>query len=103
MNFNSVFHKKGLPPMTPLRNVGPTTQVWLSSIGITSLEELRALGVAETYLRLKAAYPKRVSLNALWGLEGAINERDWRDIPEGRKQELRRLVEQAQAQHPTAE
>lgn len=78
--------------MTKLRGLGEKTCERLRLIGIESLEEMQALGVVETYLLLKAAFPEKVSLNALWALEGALNDRDWREIPAERKAELRRLV-----------
>lgn len=75
-----------------LKNIGPTTRAWLHEIGVDTEDDLRALGVAETWLRLKARFPDRVSLNALYGLEGALSGVPWNQLPEEVKQELRRQV-----------
>jgi hypothetical protein len=39
---------------------------------IERLENIERLGLIEVYERLKLAYPKKVSLNARWGLQGRI-------------------------------
>ncbi len=62
-----------------LRNLGPKTREWLAAIGVRTHRELARLGAIETYLRLQEAGCK-VSLNALWALEGALQDRDWKDI-----------------------
>lgn len=72
--------------------IGPKTKAWLESIGIYTVADLQATGVVETYLKLKAAFPNQVTLNALWGLEGVANNRHWQDIPEERKAELRQAI-----------
>jgi DNA transformation protein len=80
--------------LTDVRGIGPTTAEWLNEIGIHSFEEIQALGAMETYKRLKSAFPKFVTLNALWGLEAALNDIDWRDITPERKVELRKMIEE---------
>jgi DNA transformation protein len=77
------------------KNIGKITRERLHSIGIRDLEDLRQVGVVETYRLLKAAYRERVTLNALWGLEAALLGIDWRAIPEGRKAELRAELEKS--------
>ncbi|MCI0714579.1 MAG: TfoX/Sxy family protein [Chloroflexi bacterium] len=79
--------------LTDVRGIGPTTTEWLNEIGIHTLEDIQALGAVETYKRLKRAFPKFVTLNALWGLEAVLNDMDWRDISPERKAELRKLIE----------
>jgi DNA transformation protein len=75
--------------MEKIRNLGPKTQTLLAAIGIHTRQDLQALGAVEVYRRLKAAFPERVSLNALYSLEAALVDLDWRDLPPGRKAELR--------------
>lgn len=72
-----------------LGSLGPKTSAWLRGVGIGTLAELERLGAAEAYRRLQAAYPERVSLNALWGIQAAIMEIDWRDLPEDIKNQLK--------------
>ncbi|MBZ0299577.1 MAG: TfoX/Sxy family protein [Anaerolineae bacterium] len=85
-----------MPPSAPLKNIGPKTTSWLEAVGIHTLEDLEAVGVVEAYLRLKAAFPDRVSLNALWGLQGAVMEIPWNQIPEDIKQDILNQVNAAQ-------
>lgn len=79
--------------LSNLPNLGKASQQWLKEIGITTVEELRASGVIDTYIRLKLRYPDKITLNMLYGLYGAIHELDWRDIPPEVKAELRAEVE----------
>ena len=55
-----------------MKNMGPKSSEWLASVGIHSLDDVAALGVVEAYKRVKAAYPDKVSLNLLYGLQAAL-------------------------------
>ncbi len=79
--------------MTPLKNIGPKSRVWLHDIGIDTLEELEALGAVETYRRLKLARPAEVSLNMLWALQGALLNIRWNALPPDMKATLKSQVE----------
>ena len=74
-------------------NLGPTTSGWLHDIGIHTVNDIEALGVVETYKRLKEAFPHRVSLNALYGLQAAVMNISWLDLTPDLKQQLRDQVE----------
>lgn len=74
---------------SPLRNIGEQTLSRLHEIGIFTRTDIARLGVVETYRRLKRTFPKHVTLNALWGLEPALLDIDWRAIPNERKDELK--------------
>lgn len=76
---------------TPLKGLGTASRTLLASVGIETAADLRALGAVEAYRRVKAAHPKRVSLNLLWALEGALSGRDWRVV--ARDDRLRLLLE----------
>jgi len=52
------------------------------------LDDLERIGVVETYLRLRKARPHQVTLNALWGLQGALLDLPWNELPAGLKQKL---------------
>ncbi|WP_168210942.1 TfoX/Sxy family DNA transformation protein [Persicimonas caeni] len=73
------------------RNLGPRSAEMLADAGLLDLQEVRDLGAAECFRRVRMVHPK-VSLNLLWALEGAVTDRDWRDIDDRRKRELRRAV-----------
>jgi len=74
--------------MECLRNIGPKSAALLRAAGIDSVENLREIGAVAAYRRLKFVEPRRVSLNMLWALQGALTDRDWRDIPPAEKARL---------------
>jgi DNA transformation protein and related proteins len=83
--------------MTPpdrLRNLGAKSSQWLAAVGIHTQEDLMAIGAVDAYLRVRAAFPDRVSLNLLWALEGALLGLPWTEIPPELKDDLRRQVEE---------
>lgn len=73
-----------------MKNLGPRSRQWLAELGIYTLRDLRQVGSITTYRMLKERYPKRVSLNLLWGLEAAIRDIDWRELSETDKEELKK-------------
>jgi len=75
-----------------MRNIGPKSSEWLASVGIHSLEDVAELGVVETYLRVKAAHPEKVSLNMLYGLQAALFDIPWTELPLDIKNELKKQV-----------
>lgn len=70
-----------------LRNLGPKSTEWLASIGITTIEQLRARDPFEVYAELKAALPG-VSLSMLYALIGAVEDLDWQVVMRERKSEI---------------
>jgi DNA transformation protein len=80
-------------PIGSLPNIGPTTAGWLESIGIRTEDDLAKLGAVKAYRRLKAAHPKRVTLNALYAMHGALLGIPWNVLPEEMKDELKRQIE----------
>ena len=77
-----------------LRNIGPKTAKWLRNINISTLDELEEAGALNTFRRLKARFPRKVTLNALWGLQAALLDLPWQEIPAEIKQTLLRQLEQ---------
>ena len=75
-----------------MKNIGPKSRAWLASVGVHSLEDVEELGAVETYLRVKAAYPEKVSLNMLYGLQAALLDIPWNMLPNNIKEELKRQV-----------
>jgi DNA transformation protein and related proteins len=76
-----------------LSNIGPKTARWLESIGVKTLEDIETLGVIEVYERLKLAYSQKVSLNALWALQGAVLDMPWNQLPESMKETLKQQLQ----------
>jgi DNA transformation protein len=75
-----------------LKNLGPKSRLWLAEVGIYTIRDLRNAGSITTYKMLKERYPKKVSLNLLWGLEAAIRDIDWRELTEADKDELKKRL-----------
>jgi DNA transformation protein len=72
-----------------MKNMGPKSSQWLASVGIYSLDDVAGLGVVETYRRVKAAYPEKVTLNMLYGLQAALLDIPWNELPVDIKAQLR--------------
>lgn len=75
-----------------LRNLGSKTEAMLREVGIETVHNLRALGAEEAWHRLRFRFGKRVTVLALYALEGALTDRDWRHLPEARRAELKALA-----------
>lgn len=78
------------PAPASWRNLGPKSTAMLASIGVHSLAELAAMGAVNAFVALKQS-GKAVSLNLLWGMEGALSDRHWRAV--ARDDRLRLLME----------
>ena len=76
-----------------MRNIGPKSSEWLASVGVYTLDDVVNLGVVETYKRVKAAYPEKVSLNLLYGLQATLLDLPWNELPPDIKEELKQQVE----------
>lgn len=80
-----------------IKNMGPKSSEWLASVGIHTLDDVAQVGVVETYKRVRAAYPDKVTLNMLWGLQAALLDLPcaMRELPTDIKGELRKQVEES--------
>jgi hypothetical protein len=91
--------------ISELRNLGPACQRDLNSVGIFNLNDLRKFGVEETYHRIligriqRAEATKSPSAIYLYALYGALHDLDWREIPEKKKQEFKKLAAELRQQH----
>ncbi len=83
-----------------LRNIGPTSSRELHEIGVETREDLAALGIEEVTRRLLFRFgsEKKISVNYLYALEGAMHDHDWRDISRSRKEKLRQMLDQLRAE-----
>ena len=77
-----------------MKNMGPKSTEWLAAVGIHTLGDVAQLGVVETYKRVRAAYPEKVTLNLLWGLQSALLDLPRNELPPDIKEELRKQVEE---------
>lgn len=62
-----------------LKNIGPRSVDKLMAIGITSREQIDALGAAQVYRRLREHVP--VSMTMLWALQGALLDLPYYQVP----------------------
>jgi len=69
------------PPLalSALRNLGPRSAEMLARAGIRTPAQLRRLGAVAAYRRTRRAVPG-ASLNLLYALVGAIENRDWLEV-----------------------
>jgi hypothetical protein len=58
------------------------------------MDDVVQIGVVETYKRVKAAHPEKVSLNLLYGLQAALLDLPWTELPPDIKEELKRQAEE---------
>lgn len=75
-----------------LRGLGPRSAEMLDRAGIKTIAQLRKLGAVRAYARARMAAPD-VSLNLLWALEGALSDRDWREVAETERASLLMALE----------
>ena len=88
-------HRHG-QQLTRLRNLGPRSAQWLAQVGVDSVETLRAMGVAGCFERLLAAGIDP-SINLAYAIQGALDDLDWRALPEHTRSELVLLVDALRA------
>ncbi len=75
-----------------MKNLGKTSVQWLRAVGIHSPEQLRALGAAEAYRKVKTR-GFRISKVLLYALEGALQDVHWNELDSERKASLLRQAE----------
>lgn len=78
-----------------LKSLGPKSQQLLADAGITTVDELYAIGTVAAYLKVKA-YWARTSLNMLWALESAVTGIPWQEVARLHRTNLLSAVEAAQ-------
>ena len=69
-------------PLEQLTNLGKIAARQLAEVGIKSEADLRAVGAAAAYLKLKDHFGRGVSLNYLYALDGAVKGVRWDLMPE---------------------
>jgi DNA transformation protein len=74
-------------PVSTLRNLGPRSDEMLALIGIRSARELRDADPYDVYRRQKGTVPG-TSLNALYALIGALEDRHWQEVRRERRAEI---------------
>ena len=74
-------------PVRELRNLGAVSSQWLRTVGIKTKGDLQKRGPLVAFRLVKQKHP-RASLNLLWALAGALQDRDWRALPASERKRL---------------
>ena len=82
--------------LTSLRNIGKELEKKLKSVGISTAEELKAIGSKGAFAKLKKKYPgdKAMSLVHLYALEGAVTDTEFNQLPENIKASLKHFSDE---------
>ena len=75
-----------------MRNLGPASARMLARAGINTPAQLRELGAAEAYIRVKLS-GQSPSLNLLWAMWGALNDASWMAVPDEVRAQLLREID----------
>lgn len=76
-------------PIESLPNLGPASARWLREAGVSTVADLGRLGPVVAYRLVRQRQPK-ASLNLLWALAAGLEGKDWRELPDGTKERLRK-------------
>ncbi|WP_313085690.1 TfoX/Sxy family protein [Pseudomonas sp.] len=74
-----------------LKNLGKTSAQWLHASGIHTADDLRRLGAVSAYQAVKTR-GFSASRVLLYAIEGALQDINWKDLPNARKLELNKHV-----------
>lgn len=76
--------------LTQLPNIGKVVSEKLFQVGITTPEELKAIGSEQAFIRLQTI-DETACLSMLQALEGAVQGIRWHNLPKKRKEELKQF------------
>ncbi|HST29031.1 MAG TPA: TfoX/Sxy family protein [Rudaea sp.] len=82
-----------------IRNVGPKGAAWLRQVGVRTQDDLVKLGPVDAFMKVKRA-GFRPSLNLLYALAGAIENRHWAALPDEQKHALVAAAEANEGANP---
>lgn len=74
--------------LSKLKGFGPKSEQCLNEIGIYTKSDLQRVGAVKAFIRLKKECSIKPSLNFLYALVGALEDRDWKDIAKTEKERL---------------
>ena len=76
-----------------LKNLGPASEKMLQKAGIDTVAQLQKMGSVAAYYAVVQVGAKP-SLNLLWALEGALTQRDWKEIAREERMSLLLALEE---------
>lgn len=74
--------------LSKCKNIGVAVEKQLNEVGITTLEQLRDIGSKEAWLKIQEI-DSSACYNRLCGLEGALQDIRWHDLPQNTKNHLK--------------
>jgi hypothetical protein len=60
----------------------------LAEVGIRTIGELRAIGAARAYVRVRAIRTRGASVNLLWSMAAGLDGRGWQEVSAEEKASL---------------
>jgi DNA transformation protein len=82
---------ENIDTLTQLPNIGKVVAEKLCQVGITTPEELYAIGTEQTFIRL-LSIDETACFSELQAIEGAIQGIRWHNLPKERKEELKEFM-----------
>jgi DNA transformation protein and related proteins len=79
--------KDGSAALSELSGLGPASVQLLVAAGVTTKAQLRKADLYKLYAKIKSAHP-RTSINLLYALLGAVDDKDWRTVAKDRRTEV---------------
>jgi len=85
--------------ISSMRNLGPAVEKDLNAVGIFTPEQVAKLGAKKTFLKMlegrlnSGRGAKCCNAAYLYAIFGAINDIDWREIPEIKKDEFKAFTQ----------
>jgi DNA transformation protein and related proteins len=80
--------------LSHLVNIGEKTEHFLQEVGVSTQQELQAIGSVEAWRRLKRLRPEQATLTCLYRLQGALLGVPWNKLPE---EIMEQLLDEVQA------
>ena len=74
--------------LSKLKGLGPKSERCLNEIGIKTKADLEKTGPVRAFLKLRKECRTKPSLNFLYAMVGALEERHWADIAKSEKGRL---------------
>ena len=68
--------------LSHLVNIGAKTEHLLQEVGVSTQQELQAIGPVEAWRRIKKLHPEQATLTCLYRLQGALLAVPWNKLPE---------------------
>ncbi len=74
--------------ISDLKGLGPKSEKCLNEIGIYTSDDLEAMGPIRAFIKLKRECSIKPSLNFLYAMVGALENKHWVDIARDEKSKL---------------